>query len=110
MAEATPEEKFAWRPAPGVRSTSEVYMHIVIANFWLLTFTGQKRPEDLKLDSPEKAEKSVTRKAEVMEKMASKRDVYNFLTLECSSARPTSLKWTQSTSSSSSRSRVGSRM
>ena len=28
LAEATPEEKFSWRPAPGVRSTSEVYMHI----------------------------------------------------------------------------------
>jgi hypothetical protein len=29
LAEATPEDKFSWRPAPGVRSTSEVYMHIV---------------------------------------------------------------------------------
>ena len=33
LAEATPEDKFAWRPAPGVRSTSEVYMHIAMANF-----------------------------------------------------------------------------
>jgi hypothetical protein len=24
LAEATPPDKFAWRPAPGVRSTSEV--------------------------------------------------------------------------------------
>ena len=36
LAEATPAEKFAWRPAPGVRSTSEVYMHIAMANFYLL--------------------------------------------------------------------------
>ncbi len=36
LAEATPEEKFSWRPAPGVRSTSEVYMHIAEANFGLL--------------------------------------------------------------------------
>ena len=28
LAEATPAEKFSWRPAPGVRSTSEVYMHM----------------------------------------------------------------------------------
>ena len=28
LAEATPEDKFSWRPAPGVRSTSEVYMHL----------------------------------------------------------------------------------
>src|SRR5271169_2049427 len=37
LAEATPEEKFSWRPVPGVRSTSEVYMHIVEANFGLLS-------------------------------------------------------------------------
>src|ERR1700726_1932565 len=42
LAEATPEEKFSWRPAPGVRSTSEVYMHIVEANFGLLAVTGPK--------------------------------------------------------------------
>jgi hypothetical protein len=29
LAEATPADKFAWRPASGVRSTSEVYMHMV---------------------------------------------------------------------------------
>ena len=48
LAEATPEDKFSWRPAPGVRSTSEVYMHIVIANFYLLSVIGPKMPADLK--------------------------------------------------------------
>jgi uncharacterized damage-inducible protein DinB len=62
LAEATPDDKFAWRPAPGVRSTSEVYMHIVIANFYLLSATGPKMPPDLKDD----AEKTVTSKAEVI--------------------------------------------
>jgi uncharacterized damage-inducible protein DinB len=62
LAEATPAEKFAWRPAPGVRSTSEVYMHIVMANFWLLSVTGPKMPADLKED----AEKTVTSKTEVV--------------------------------------------
>ena len=61
LAEATPAEKFAWRPAPNVRSTSEVYMHIAIANFFLLP-TGQKRPDDLKED----LEKKVTAKADVI--------------------------------------------
>jgi hypothetical protein len=28
LAEATPPEKFEWRPALGVRSMSEVYMHL----------------------------------------------------------------------------------
>lgn len=62
LAEATPAEKFAWRPAPGVRSTSEVYMHIVMANFYLLSVTGPKMPGDLK----QNAEKTVTSKPEVI--------------------------------------------
>jgi hypothetical protein len=48
LAQATPAEKFLWRPAAGVRSTSEVYMHIVMANFYLLRVTGPKMPADLK--------------------------------------------------------------
>ncbi|HEX5284633.1 MAG TPA: DinB family protein, partial [Bryocella sp.] len=62
LAEATPPEKFAWRPAPGVRSTSEVYMHIVIANFYLLSVTGSKMPPDLHAD----AEKTISTKPEVV--------------------------------------------
>ena len=62
LAEATPEDKFAWRPAPGVRSTSEVYMHVALANFYLLSVTGPKMPEDLK----EGMDTSVTSKAEVI--------------------------------------------
>jgi uncharacterized damage-inducible protein DinB len=63
LAEATPAEKFAWRPAPGVRSTSEVYMHIALANFYLLSVTGPKMPAGLKEDS----EKTVTSKTEVID-------------------------------------------
>jgi uncharacterized damage-inducible protein DinB len=62
LAETTPPEKFAWRPAPGVRSTSEVYMHIVLANFYLLSVTGPKMPADLK----EGMDKTVTSKEEVI--------------------------------------------
>jgi uncharacterized damage-inducible protein DinB len=62
LAEATPAEKFAWRPAAGIRSTSEVYMHIVFANFYLLSITGPKMPADLK----QGMEKTVTSKAEVI--------------------------------------------
>jgi uncharacterized damage-inducible protein DinB len=62
LAEATPGEKFSWRPAPGVRSTSEVFMHIAEANFYLLSVTGPKMPADMK----EGMEKSVTAKADVI--------------------------------------------
>src|SRR6266699_4263438 len=63
LAEATPAEKFAWRPAAGVRSTSAVYMHIAMANFYLLSVTGPKMPAGLKEDM----EKTVTSKAEVID-------------------------------------------
>jgi uncharacterized damage-inducible protein DinB len=62
LAEATPAEKYSWRPAPGVRSTSEVYMHLAIANFYLLSVTGPKMPADLN----ENMVKTVTSKAEVI--------------------------------------------
>ena len=62
LAEATPAEKFSWRPAPGVRSIGEVYMHIAIANFYLLSVTGPKEPE-----VEVSMEKTVTKKADVID-------------------------------------------
>ncbi len=63
LAEATPADKFSWRPAADVRSTSEVYMHIITANFWLLSYTGVKVPDDI---AAIKSEKSVIDKAEII--------------------------------------------
>jgi uncharacterized damage-inducible protein DinB len=62
LAEATPADKFSWRPAQGVRSTSEVYMHLVRANFLMLDALGYKTPADFK---PAMAT-SVTAKADVI--------------------------------------------
>jgi uncharacterized damage-inducible protein DinB len=63
LAEAIPADKYSWRPAPGVRSTSEVFMHIALANFYLLSVTGPPMPADLK---SEEMEKTVTGKPEVI--------------------------------------------
>jgi uncharacterized damage-inducible protein DinB len=63
LAETIPADKYSWRPAPGVRSVSEVYMHIAIANFYLLSITGPKMPADL---TSEDLEKRVTAKADVI--------------------------------------------
>ena len=65
LAEAIPEEKFKWRPEPGVRSTSEVLMHIAYGNYWLLDQAGGKIPDDTP-DVPPDLEKKVTAKAEVI--------------------------------------------
>jgi uncharacterized damage-inducible protein DinB len=63
LADAIPAEKYAWRPAPGVRSTGEVFMHIALANFGLLNVTGVKLPAGI---GAEGMEKSVTAKADVI--------------------------------------------
>lgn len=64
LANATPAEKFAWRPAPGVRSISEVYMHIAVANYFLLQQTGVKLADAPKIT--QETEKTVTAKADVI--------------------------------------------
>jgi uncharacterized damage-inducible protein DinB len=63
LAEAIPGEKFSWRPGPGVRSVSEVVMHVAIANFGLLSASSVKLPEGFKPG----LEKSVTSKREVID-------------------------------------------
>jgi uncharacterized damage-inducible protein DinB len=62
LAEATPAEDFSWRPAQGVRSTSEVYMHIVAANFDLLKVIGVEPPPDMNAS----VEKTVAAKTDVI--------------------------------------------
>jgi uncharacterized damage-inducible protein DinB len=64
LAEAIPADKYSWRPAPGVRSVSEVFMHIALANFYLLSVTGPKMPPDMTSLS---LEKTVTKKADVIQ-------------------------------------------
>lgn len=65
LAEATPADKFAWRPAAGVRSIAEVYMHIGIANQFLLTQAGAQPTVDLS-QLGKAPEKSITDKAGVL--------------------------------------------
>src|SRR6266542_6262195 len=62
LAGAMPAEKYSWRPAPGIRSVSEVYMHVVGANYLLPSMMGAKIPEGITRDM----EKTVTEKARVI--------------------------------------------
>lgn len=61
LAEATPADKFAWRPAGDIRSISEVYMHIAGGNYFLSTFLGARAPAHAG-----DIEKKVIRKADVI--------------------------------------------
>jgi len=65
LAEAVPADKFGWRPAEGVRSVSEVYMHVVGGNYMLPTMIGTKMPAGITRDM----EKTVTDKAKVIENL-----------------------------------------
>jgi len=64
LAETIPEHEYSWRPVPGVRSISEVLMHIALANFYLLSITGPQMPPDLRSAD---MEKTVTKKADVID-------------------------------------------
>jgi uncharacterized damage-inducible protein DinB len=47
LAQAMPAEKYAWRPAEGVRSVGEVYAHIVAANYGIARVLGTPPPADV---------------------------------------------------------------
>lgn len=47
LAQAIPQDKYGWRPGAGVRSISEVLLHVAGANYLLPTFTGVKSPVEL---------------------------------------------------------------
>lgn len=65
LVSAVPQEKFSWRPADGVRSVSELFLHIAGANYLFPTFTGgSKMPEGM---DPKTYEQSTTDKAKILE-------------------------------------------
>lgn len=61
LAEATPQDKMSWRPAEGVRSVSEVFMHVAGGNYFFPRFVGVTSESPLGRD----AEKTMTDKAQV---------------------------------------------
>jgi len=47
LEDAVPADKFTWRPAPGVRSIAEAYLHIAFGNYtFTRTATGKEPPAD----------------------------------------------------------------
>ncbi|MFL6260405.1 MAG: DinB family protein [Thermoanaerobaculia bacterium] len=54
LANATPAEKYGWRPGEGVRTTGEVFNHVAAANFFLPTFWGAKVPAGVNPQTLEK--------------------------------------------------------
>ena len=73
LARTVPEEKYGWRPAPGVRSFREVFLHIAYGNQLMLDISNGLKGEEFEkraakqLGTDEKAELS---KEEVIAKLS----------------------------------------
>jgi uncharacterized damage-inducible protein DinB len=63
LAAAMPADKYSWRPGEGVRSVSEVFIHVAVTNYFFPTMAGVKLPAGF----DPKMEKNVTEKAKVQE-------------------------------------------
>ena len=46
LAKAMPDSAYAWRPAPGVRSTGEVFQHIAADNYFMPALMDKPAPKD----------------------------------------------------------------
>lgn len=63
LAEAFPAEKYTWRPAPGVKSVAEVFLHVSAANYNMYKLVGAPVPSGLDVAG---MEQSTTDKAKVI--------------------------------------------
>ena len=68
LAEAIPAEKYGWRPAEGVRSFAEVFLHMSQANVGMSRFAGKAPPAGW---NPQGFEKSTTDKAVIVQHLRS---------------------------------------
>ena len=67
LAQAIPAEKYTWRPEPGVRSVSELFLHVSAANFNIPTMmTGTSPAADFQKDG---YEQSTTDKAKIVDQL-----------------------------------------
>lgn len=64
LAQAIPADKYTWRPAEGVRSISEVFLHVSAANYNLPRNFGVQPPADFKVQG---FDKSTTDKNKVIQ-------------------------------------------
>jgi uncharacterized damage-inducible protein DinB len=66
LAQVVPADKYTWRPAEGVRSVAEVYLHICVANYFLTQLIGVPPKPGFKAQG---FEKSTTDKAQIIDQL-----------------------------------------
>jgi len=74
LAEAVPQSAYEWRPEEGVRSVSEVYLHIASSNYLTVTVTGGTVPKEtgfeMDFSKAHAWDTQTTDKTEIMEKVS----------------------------------------
>ncbi len=90
LAQAVPEEKYGWRPAPGVRSFKEVFLHMALGNHLMTNIArGVGRDALMKeIEENSAAEKAPASKAQVLDKL---RQSFDALQQTLENARPGNL-------------------
>jgi uncharacterized damage-inducible protein DinB len=68
LAQAVPAEKYTWRPAPGVRSIAEVYLHVAGVNFTVASSLGTM-PAPTSAPQAKDYETSTTDKARIIDQL-----------------------------------------
>jgi uncharacterized damage-inducible protein DinB len=66
LAKAIPADKYTWRPGEGVRSVSEVFLHIVSVDYGLMNMLGTPPPESFNRQG---FEKSTTDKDKIVDQL-----------------------------------------
>ncbi|MCI0706590.1 MAG: DinB family protein [Ignavibacteriae bacterium] len=64
LADAIPQDKYNWRPAEGIRSVAESFLHVAVGNYITLMKMGGKVPEGV---NPMQLEKSTTDKKAIVD-------------------------------------------
>ena len=65
LAEAIPEDKYSWKPAEGVKSTSEQLVHVIIAAYFMPSMMGAEMPSHINWE----IEKTMTAKDEILKNL-----------------------------------------
>ncbi|MCW8803164.1 MAG: DinB family protein [Ignavibacteriaceae bacterium] len=79
LADAMPQSTYEWRPMDGVRSVSEVYLHVAFGNYIYVTVSGGTVPEEvgfvMDFSKENNWDTQTTNKAMIMEKMNKSFDI-----------------------------------
>ena len=69
LAKAVPEEKYSWRPGPGVRSFKEVFLHIIYGNELLLNVANGSPVSELQkqIEANSKGEQQTVSKEKLIQ-------------------------------------------